>query len=129
MEQKDIVEFQMLNAEIQQVQGFLQNIDEQLAHVNKLIEDLNTFAQQKPGDEVLFPIASGLFVKGTLGDTQEVHVNVGQGVVVPRSIEQTQELITEQANNLAEQQSAANKRQEEIYAKLEELEKKVSENV
>jgi len=129
MEKKDIVEFQMLNAELEQLHGFLQSLDEQVVHVNKLVEDLAQFAKQKPGDEVFFPIANGIFVKGILSDTQELQVNVGQGVVVPRSIEQTQELIKEQADNLVEQQSAAAKRQEELYARMEELEKKVSKDV
>lgn len=127
MEQKDIVEFQMMNAELEQLHGFLQNLDEQVLHVNKLVDDLAQFAKQKPGDEVFFPIANGLFVKGTLGNTKEIHVNVGQGVVVPRTIEQAQTLIKEQADNLVEQQAAATKRQEEIYARMEALEKKVSD--
>lgn len=126
MEQKDIIEFQMLSAELEQVQGFLKQLLGQLETVNKLLEDITTFSELAPDGDALFPITNGIFVKGKISDTQELHVNVGQGVVVPRTIKQTTELIEEQRNSLVEQQVMAEQRQEELYRKLEVLEKKVS---
>jgi prefoldin alpha subunit len=126
MKQEDIIEFQMLQQEMQQVQGMLQKMDEQRGTVTQLIADLDSFGSLSGGEEVLFPITNGVFAKGKVTDTQNLHVNVGRGVVVPRTVEQTKALVQEQLDNLVQQQEHVVKQQDVIFAKLEALEKKVS---
>ncbi|MBR9702958.1 hypothetical protein GOV10_02905, partial [Candidatus Woesearchaeota archaeon] len=76
MKQEDIIEFQMMSNELQQVQEFMQHTDQQIVEVNKLIMSLEEFAKQKAGRTMLFPLANGIFAEGTLTDTKTLRVNV-----------------------------------------------------
>lgn len=129
MKQEDIIQFQLMSNELQQVQEFMQHTDQQILEVNNLIVSLDAFATQKAGSTMLFPLANGIFAEGTLTDTKTLRVNVGQGVVVPRSVEETQDMIGAQLDSLREQQVLANKHQDELYEKLQKLEKRVREEM
>lgn len=126
MKQKDVLEFQMMSSELNQVQEFLGRIDEQVGEVNSLIASLDDFGNLAQGSDILFPIANGIFAEGKVTNTKTLKVNVGRGVVVTRTVEETNNLVKEQLENLREQQKAAMDRQDELYTKLQELEVKVS---
>lgn len=129
MKQADVIEFQMLNHELEQVQQFLQKLDQQSQEVTELIKAIEEFHKLKEGSEIWFPIANGLFAQGILSNTNTLKINVGKGVIVNRTIKETTELIQNQLDELINQQKLTAQQQEVIYDKLEALEKKVRKDV
>lgn len=125
MKQEEAMRFQVLESELSQTQNFIQRIEEQLSEVTNLLESLEEFKKLEIGEEVLFPIANGIFAKGTLADNKKLKLNVGQDVMVDKTIDETVELVNEQLSNLQEQRVAAAGREEDIYRELEEMEKSV----
>lgn len=125
MKQEEAMKFQVLDSELSQTQNFIQRIEEQLGEVTSLIENLEEFKKLETGEEILFPIANGIFAQGTLNNNTKLKLNVGQGVIVEKTVDEASELVNEQLSNLQEQRIAATKREEDIYKELEELEKSV----
>ena len=129
MKQQQVLTFQMLNSELEQIGQFTSQLSTQKQEVQNLLASLDEFQNIKPNTVTRFPIANGIFAQGTITDTQTLLINVGQGVLVPKTILETKELIAEQLQSLQHQEDLATRRQEEIYAELEQLEKTVSENM
>lgn len=125
MKQEEAMKFQVLDSELSQTQNFIQRIEEQLGEVTSLIENLEEFKKLETDEEILFPIANGIFAQGTLNNNTKLKLNVGQGVIVEKTVDEASELVNEQLSNLQEQRIAATKREEDIYKELEELEKSV----
>ena len=126
MKQEDAMRFKILESELSQTQNFIQRIEEQLGEVSSLIESLEEFKKLEAGEEILFPIANGIFAQGTLKNNAKLKLNVGQDIIVEKTVEEATELVTEQLNNLQEQRIAATNREEDIYKELEEMEKNVN---
>jgi len=126
MKQADIIEFQVRSKELEQVQEYLGKLGEQQTEVAQLLAALDAFAQLPTGEETLFPLANGIFAQGTLATNATLFLNIGEGVIVPRTVVETKTLITEQLGKLQEQQRLATNHQEELYQQLVALEQRVS---
>ncbi len=125
MKQEDAMKFQIFESELSQIQNFMSRIEIQIREVTTLLENIKEFGKISTGEEILFPVADGIFAKGTLIQSEKLKVNVGQNIVVDKTIEETQELIEQQLENLQKQQQKMLLREEEIYKELEKLDERV----
>ena len=125
MKQEDIVRFQTLSQELEHIQEHTKKIDEQIEEVIGLIDSLQEFSQTKTGSNMLFPLANGIFAQGTITNNQTLKVNVGQDVVVEKTVAETKELVEEQLHNLERQRDAMNNKENNIYEELTRLEEQV----
>ncbi|MBI2134163.1 prefoldin subunit alpha [Candidatus Woesearchaeota archaeon] len=91
--QRRYMEFQQMRKDIKQGQQQVDAIEEQLGAMESLVECLEQLKKVEVGSEMLNVISEGIFVKTTLNDNKEIIVNVGAGVAVPKSIDETKELI------------------------------------
>lgn len=82
--------------EIKKLQKKLEQSLEQIQQIKKDLEDIKKI---KPNTEILSPIANGIFIKTKIID-HELHVNVGNGVVVKKTIPQTQKLLDKQIKEI-----------------------------
>ncbi|KYK26006.1 hypothetical protein AYK26_00995 [Euryarchaeota archaeon SM23-78] len=96
LEQNKYIQLQLLDQQIKQVQQYLQTFDQQLVEIRSVISSLKELSTLKKGDQILAPIASGIFIKAKLEDNQEVRVNVGSSTVVTKSIEGAIKMLQEQ---------------------------------
>lgn len=102
---------------IQQVQYFekvLENLDDGTKNVEMLREQINALESLNGDEEVLAPIANGIFLKANLRDAKTLKVNVGKGIMVDRTISETLALIEKQEKEI-------NSTRDQVLHKLEEL--------
>jgi prefoldin alpha subunit len=102
---------------IEQVQ-YLERLLEELDNNTKNIEQLSSQIAQLEtlggNEEILAPVANGIFIKAQLKDAKILKVNVGRGIMLDRTIPQTIQLIEKQEKEI-------HKTREQVLAKLEEL--------
>jgi prefoldin alpha subunit len=110
--QEAYLELQIITNQVKQLHGQVQLIDEQIIEINSVIHSLDDFKECSVGSDIMVPLSSGIFVKGSLKDNKELIVNVGADVAVKKDIPSTKELL---AGRIGEIQ----KQREELLAELQ----------
>lgn len=123
-------EHQIIEQQLKQFQNQVQALDNQLLEVNTLLQGIDDLNETKKNTDMLFPIANGIFMKGKFQDNSKVLVNIGAGIVVENTIEETKKLMQKQLKNIEKlKEETINEMQKLIInmSKLEEeLEKLIS---
>ncbi|MFH1134200.1 MAG: prefoldin subunit alpha [Nanoarchaeota archaeon] len=100
--QETYVEYQQTEQQLKALKEQVELIDTKLQEAQGLFSSIEEMGQQKQGSGILVPMSNGIFLKGALADTGQLFVNVGSGVVVPKTFGEVRELI---ASQLAEMQA------------------------
>lgn len=93
-------EQEQLSYQVEQLQKIIEGIDSQLIEVQIIKESLEDFKKLKGDEEILFPIANGIFASGKLSDNKVLKMNVGNNVITDKTVDQTIELMTVQYNDI-----------------------------
>lgn len=99
---------------VQYLEKLLDDLENNSRNIESLKEQIHELEKMKGDEEILAPVANGIFVKASLLDAKLLKVNVGKGIMVDKTIPQTIELIEKQ-----EQEIRITK--EQVVSKLEEL--------
>lgn len=99
--QEKYMEYQMLEEQLKQVQEQVQTIKKQQEELEGIREALDYLSKTTTGTELLVPVSSGIFVKASITETKNVLMNVGDGVVVPKSMNDAVALISKQKEELS----------------------------
>ena len=91
---------QMIDQEIKQVQAQMQVTEQQMQELAGVKESLNDLSTVQDGNEILVPIAGGIFVCAKLSDPSELLINVGASVNVKKSIDDVIKMIDTQSTEL-----------------------------
>lgn len=73
---------------------------ESIAELDQMKNDLQELNSVKQGSNILAPISSGIYVKATIQNPQELLVNLGSSVVTVKSIEEAKNLIEKQKDEI-----------------------------
>ena len=119
--QQKYLQLQMLDQQIKQVQQYLQTFDQQLVEIRNVISSLKELSKLKKGDQILAPLASGIFVKAKLEDNNEVRVNVGTNIVVTKNIEDAVKMLQEQEAEITQYRSDTLVKFDELIKQAEAL--------
>lgn len=114
---------EMLNHRLTQIEQDISRMDRQIGEISDLRNALLAFENVSEGDEVLSPLATGIYAKMMATSEKTLLVNVGQGIVVPRSVAQAQEMISAQEERIQVVRSDAEKAFEETLQALQRLQK------
>ena len=109
-----LLELQFLDSQIKQAEQQMSQAEEQIFEVNILIDSLCELKTAKRGQEILVPVANGIFIKAKIEDKDLLKVNVGGGVVVEKTIDGTIEMLRAQVKNIE-------KYKDETFAQLSGL--------
>ncbi len=109
--QKKVLQFQILQANLQLLAERERHFAEKLAEMEETMRALEDLKGVKPGDSIMVPLGSGNFVAGEVKDCEKVLVGFGAGVVIKKSQEEARKII--------------NKRAEELNSALHELENQI----
>ena len=90
------MQFQMLQQQMEQVSQHLEMFNQQMQDLDISIGAVNELSEAEENNELLAPIADGIFFKGKLSDNQKLVVNVGSNVTVERTIPEVVELLEQQ---------------------------------
>lgn len=113
-------EMQSLGMKAQMVAEQMDRVDSNLVELEYVKNCLDEIKTIKKGSEMLSPLSSGIFVKANIGDTSKLIVNVGKGVTVEKTVEETKELISEKFDELT-------KMRDELIADMQKIEKRLIE--
>jgi prefoldin alpha subunit len=100
MDQSKYQEMQVLEYQAKQLQKIIENIDAQLLEMHNTAEALKEFEKLKINDEILFPVANGIFAKGKLTDNKLLNINIGSDVIVEKSVANTVSMMETQAKEI-----------------------------
>ena len=118
--QERYVEMKLIEKEAQQIKSHLQVVEEQMHEVRHNATSIADIAKVKPGEEILVPIASGIFAKGTIKNTKNLLVGVGASIVVQKDIPSTIAILDKRIASLEKYQTeligALNKLEERALA-------------
>jgi len=119
--------FQMFEVQIRQIQEQLEAIQVALQDMKIISEDLEEM-KGKVGKEILAPIGKGIFAKAKLL-SEELIVNVGNGNLVEKTIDETKEIISNQEKRLKDSRENLEKELERINEKITETMKEYEKEV
>ena len=112
MQEKQVL-LQQLNERAQYLQQKLQVLEHQLKELNDVKLGLESL-----GDEMLFPLGAGVFVRGKRS-SEEVVVNIGKGVVVEKSVGDVKKTITDQLERLEDISVRMNQEMGEVVGQMQ----------
>lgn len=95
-----LYQYQMLKAqaEILQKQGEMMNAA--IEELNMTIHALEDTKNYKKGDETFVALGSGAFVRGSVGDTSSVLVNIGADVLRKTSVDKAIEIMEKRKSSV-----------------------------
>lgn len=107
-------QLQMIDQQLQILQQQGQLVEKQSVELQMVEQALEEFKHVKEGGEILVPLSSGIYAKGTLQSNKGLIANVGAGVAVEKSVDGVKKMITEQREEME-------KMQKEIAENLQKL--------
>ena len=116
-------EAEMTHQQLQQVQEFLQRLDKQVGEVLAMKEALGEFEKIGEGEEMLVPLAAGVFMRAKSVGDKTLRVNVGQGVVVPKSIPEVHVMLDEQIADMRRYEQELQSQFDALLAKLQQIQR------
>jgi len=99
MEEK-YYEFNILSQRIKQIEKQVEAITQQIMEINITSQSLDEISNLNHGAEILIPLSNGIFAKAELKDTKDLLINVGSDTIVKKSIADTIQFISKQAEDL-----------------------------
>lgn len=123
--QKRYIEYQVLEQQIKQLQQQMEKVDAQMNEASAVEQSIEEISKAKTGEEVLVPVSGGVFFKAAMKESTKFLVNVGSGVVVEKTVDETKGLIKAQS---AEMERYKEQMMEELaknIAQYQELEKEL----
>jgi len=108
---------QMIDAQIKQLQQQMMATEQQIQDIATVKDGLTDLENVQSGNEILVPIAGGIFVKAKIEDTSELIVNIGASVNVKKPISEVIGLIDGQGKDM---ETALMHMQEQFQALYEE---------
>ncbi len=118
--QQIYMEMQGAEQQVAVMKQQIEQLDEQIAGIAGVSQEVAELGKVKAGTSVLVPVASGIFAKATLDDSAEMLVGVGAGVVVGKNISEVRELLAQQSDRVV-------KAKEELAKNMDGLSKKSTE--
>ena len=123
------LEMQYLAQHMELVQQQVEKINGQMEEIMLTKSSLVEFSSVKKGKEMMVSVSNGIFAKASLIDPEKLLVNVGNNVVVEKSVEDTINLLDEQLMELGKYQMQLTAQQQTLSRKVEEVEKEVEKRI
>ncbi len=98
--QEKYMEYQVLEQQVKQVEEQNQTLQKQIEDLNGIKEAIESIEKTKVGSELFVPISAGIFIKAEMKQNNELLVNVGDNVVVPKSIKDAIKLVEKQEQEI-----------------------------
>ena len=127
--QEKYYEMQIINKHIEELDNNLIQIDEQINEINVVIKALDDINNIKENNEILVPIANGIFANAKISKNDKLIVNVGQNTLVEKNIEDTKKLISKQLIQLEKYRELIQNELNNLSEKAYQIEKDADEMV
>ena len=123
-------ELKVLEEQMNQVKQQISNIENQISELEEASKNIDEL-KEKGGSETFVPVTMGVYSKAKLEDTKSFIVNVGAGIAVEKSADETKKLIEQQVSEMKNYHEQMSRGLQLMGARAEEIENKVmkEENV
>jgi len=121
MEKERMLEAETLNVQLEGIERRLQSLARSRVQARELLTTLDALPTIVEGDEILVPIATGLFVRAKAGVAGALFVNVGDGVTVEKSVSDVRAMVSTQIEQIVAQENEGQQRFESALARMSEL--------
>lgn len=118
---------QMIDSQLKQVQAQMNMVEQELETTALVKEALTDLDKVPSGNEILVPIAGGIFVKASIQDPQSLLVNVGSSVNVIKSLEEVSGLVDKQTEELEKNLMHMQEQFQALFEEATELNAQISE--
>jgi len=125
MDKNKVMEYQMMEQQIQSLSQNLQQIDQNLQQIQEITTTLDEFKTLKKGDKILVPVANGIFANATLDDVSSVRVNVGSNTVVKKDPDSAKKIMTDQIEELQKYKQEAVQHYSEMQVRMQGLQQEL----
>ena len=115
-------ELKMLDSQARMISQQLEGVDSSILEIEYLKNSLDELKLVKKDSEILAPMSNGIFVKASIHNVDKLLVNVGNNVVVEKSIEETKVLLDEQAKEMMTMRETLIGQMQKLEDRLMELE-------
>ena len=131
-------ELQRLNVEMRVLEGTAEELQARINMMDTLIVDVSYSTQtleglEKNGDKpnLLIPIGGKSYIKAKLQEPDQIIVDIGAGISIEKSLQETKEIIKTRSVNLVKNRKMLHQQFTQIVQKMREnktrIEKLVSE--
>lgn len=100
-EQQKALQRRIAKGRIQDLVEKMKEVESQKARLEIISDSLEDLKKKEEGS-VLIPTGAGIYLKGELKDTENVLVEVGSGVVKPKSFEEAKKFLEKRSEELEE---------------------------
>lgn len=115
------LELQMTAEQMKQMQSQLQVIEGKLNELQASMESIDELKGKKDS-ELLTPIADGIFLKTVLKDTDEVIMNVGAGICINKTLDESKQLLMERHTEIKQYAQELLQQLENTAASIKKME-------
>lgn len=109
---------QQLTVQASQFQEYIDRLEKSLMDLEALKVTVEEVAKLKKGVAIHAPVANGIFVEATLEDSKHLLVNVGEGIVLKKTIPQTIKLLEKQEKEIQKAKDEVEVKIQEFYSTL-----------
>ncbi len=95
-------EFRMLQHQMEQINEHLEQLNQQNAELELSIKAVRELEKTPLHNEILAPVADGIFLKAEFKDNTKLVVNVGSDVTVERTFAEVVALLQQQQQELSQ---------------------------
>ena len=124
MNEQEIFQASKLERKHQELEQNLQLIENQIQELEQFKEDIE-FLIKSEKKESLSSIGKGVFIRSRIEDKKDLFVEVGTGIVVKKTPEQTQKVVENQIKRLKETRIQIISQLEIYHYSLQELISKI----
>ena len=120
------VEFQVLNQQIQQSQQQLQLMTQQVQELKALSQNVVEISKAKANSEMYTNLGVGVHLKSKVEDIKKLLVNVGAGILVQKTPEETLTIVNQQITELDKFCGNLNQQVHQQVQRAEQLKEEIS---
>ena len=120
MDQENIAHITNIENQARQFEQNLQLVDNQIHELGEFIKNLNFIIESKEKD-ILSSLGRRVYLKAKIEDKEKLFVDIGAGVVLKKTPEETLEIVKEQITRLQEVRGQIAFQLELYYKELDEF--------
>jgi prefoldin alpha subunit len=123
--QDKYMQFQVLQQQIEQIAEHTEMLNQQNMELEISRNAVEEIGKTKEGNDILAPVANGIFIKSKLLDNKKLVVNVGANTTVEKNVDEVVKLLNEQQKGVIAKIAEA----EEVLMQLQQQAMKIYEEV
>jgi prefoldin alpha subunit len=127
--QRAYIEMQTLDMQMRQIAQQMAMLDQQIAEIHDVSQSVAELGDVKAGTRICVPVASGIFIKGTMQSAAEMLVSVGAGAVVPASVDKVRAMLAEQADRVRKNKEELAQQLDKLAERSQDVEKRLRKMV